>query len=120
MARPFSDHAYTLDGALLGVTGTVSDSGDTTLIAAPGAGQRIVIQNLCLQNESATSSTAILKDGSTAIRRILGDHTGDGIFVAYPTGRERRLSDNSALVLNLSGAYQWGYTVEYWIERSNI
>lgn len=119
-SRSLSDHAGTLDQVLLSVTGTKAESGDNTLIAAPGVGNRIVVVSFLLQNETGTSTTLILKDGATAFRRVLGQNQGDGVAVTYTPGREKRLSENTALVLNLSGANICGYSVDYFIERSNI
>lgn len=120
MPRSLGDHAATLDQTLLSVSGTKAESGDNTLIAAPGAGNRIVIVSFCIQNESVTDTTLILKDGATAFRRVLGYNIGDGVAVTYNPGREKRLTDATALVLNLSGANSCGYSVDYFIERSNI
>ena len=97
-------------------TGTVSASGDTTLIAAPGASYRLVVTSFVIQNESSTATTMILKDGSTNKRRVLGQNQGDGLAMVFAPGSEWRLSENAALVLNLSGANQCGYTVDYFTE----
>jgi hypothetical protein len=106
-----------MNQTLRSATGTYATSGDNTaLIAAPGAYQRIVIVSFAIQNESATATTLILKDGTVAFRRVLGQAQGDGVAVTYPPGREKRLSENAALVLNLSGANTCGYSVDYFIE----
>jgi hypothetical protein len=114
------DHFQTLDRTLLSVTGTKAESGDNTIIAATDANNRIVIVSFSIQNESATATTMILKDGATAFRRCLGQNQGDGIAITYTPGREKRLSAAAALVLNLSGANACGYSVDYFIERSNL
>lgn len=120
MPRNFGDHAATLDQPTLSATGTKASAGDNEIIAAPTAGYRIVLINLCVQNESAIATTMILKDGATAIRRVLGKNQGDGVVIAYPAGREKRLATATALNLNLSGANSCGYSVDYFVERSNI
>lgn len=116
MGRNLSDHVGSLDQVLLSVSGTTETSGDTTLIAAPGAHHRIVLVAVCIQNESPVATTLILKDGATAFRRVLGQDQGDGVSIVYTPGREKRLSENAALVLNLSGANLCGYSVDYFIE----
>ncbi|MFA6046259.1 MAG: hypothetical protein WC718_14845 [Phycisphaerales bacterium] len=120
MARAYCDHTATLDRPLLSVSGAKAESGDNTLIAAPGAYDRIVLVSVCIQNESSTATTMILKDGSAAFRRVLGQNQGDGVSLTYTPGREKRLAANAALVLNLSGANSCGYSVDYFIERSNV
>lgn len=101
---------------LLSVTGTKNGNGDNELIAAPGAKVRIVITSITLQNESTTATTMILKAGSTAFLRVLGQNQGNGRALDLPPGREYRLPLNTALNLNLSGANQCGYTIFYYLE----
>jgi hypothetical protein len=98
------------------VTGTKAAAGDNELIAAPAAGNRLVIVGLTVQNESAVATTVILKSGATAKRRALLQNQGDGLGLAFPAGREWRLGTAQALVLNLSGANSHGYTVDYYTE----
>lgn len=97
-------------------TGTAASSGDNTLIAAPGAGIRIVLVSIIIQNESSTATTMILKNGSTAYERILAQNQGDGLAHAYPVDARKKLAANAALVLNLSGANSCGYSIEYYTE----
>ena len=98
------------------VTGTAATSGDNELIAAPGAGVRIVVTAFVIQNESATATTMILRDGTTAKWRCLGQNQGDGLAVVLPPGRAWKLTANAALNLNLSGANSCGYSVQYYTE----
>jgi hypothetical protein len=97
-------------------TGTVSTSGDTTLIAAPGAGQKIVIVSYTVQNESGSSTVILLKDGSTTKRRLWTEQKVDGESKTFPFNAYWRLSTNSALAINLSGANQVGVSIDYFIE----
>jgi hypothetical protein len=101
---------------LLKATGTAASSGDNALIAAPGSGKQIVITGLLLQNESATATTMIVKAGSTAIMRVLGQQQGDGVALIFPTNAVLNIGDNAALNLNLSGANSCGYSVFYYID----
>lgn len=100
------------------VTGTKAASGDNTLIAAPGSGERICVDRIRIQNESATASTAIVKHGSTAVERFLGQSQGDAISHHYGVEGAEALAENTALVLNLSDAVSWGYSVRYWVEKA--
>jgi hypothetical protein len=102
--------------ALTKLTGQETDSGDTTLVAAPGAGLQIVITSLVLQNESATATTIILKAGATALLRILGQNQGDGLALTFPPGQGLALGSNAALVINLSGANACGYSIMYYVD----
>ena len=98
------------------ISDIVSTSGDTTLVAAPGAGYRIVVTSFVIQNVSSTATTMILQDGSDETRPCLGQNQGDGLTQTFAPGSEWRLTENSALVFNLSGANQCRYTVDYYIE----
>lgn len=96
-------------------TGTAATSGDNTLVAAPGAGNHLVIKELVVQNESSTATTVILKSGSTAKwRGRLAEN--DALSLGFSAGEEWRLGSNEALVANLSGANSHGYSVRYYIE----
>lgn len=94
-------------------TATFAASGDNTVIAAPGAGYRLVVKIIAVQNESDTATTILLKSGANTQRRALLQNQGDGIAWAFETGYEWRLGENEALVLNLSGANSHGVTVDY-------
>ena len=99
-------------------TGTISTSGDNTVISAPGVGVKIVITALWVQNESTSSTTIIVKNGATAIARFFAANRGDALIGLVPTGREWKLSTNTALVVNLSAANSCGYTVVYYTEET--
>jgi hypothetical protein len=94
-------------------TGTVSTSGDNTIVAAPGTGLSIYITHLVLQNESATATTIILKDSGNRLR-CLGQTQGSGLALTFPERRELKLVANTALILNLSGANSVGYSIGYY------
>lgn len=96
-------------------TGTAASSGDNTLIAAPGAGLRLIVYSLRVQNESATATTCILKNGATAYERKLLAQYGV-IEDEYHPAAPLWLAANAALVLNLSGANSHGYSVRYRVE----
>jgi hypothetical protein len=104
--------------ALSFVTGAAAGNGDNTLIAAPAAGLRTVITSLVIQNETTTATTMILKDGTTAIYRCLGQNQGDGLAMNLGI-MPWKLSAASVLVLNLSGANSCGYSVSYYTEPAN-
>ncbi len=107
------------DRAILVRQGSAAVSGDNTLIGAPGAGRRIVVAGFVMQNESATARTMRLYDGAANQGfRVLGQNQGDGLAWQLPAGREWKLPENTALLLNLDGATQCGWTVMYWIESS--
>lgn len=99
----------------LAVSGTSSASGDTTIIAAPGADVRIVVKAFQMQNESATATTMKLCNNNADIWRVLGQAQGDGVAFS---NMHYRCQPNTPLVLNLSGANACGYSVIYYLERS--
>lgn len=97
---------------------TASSSGDNSIISAPGAGLKIVIVGLIIQNESSTATTMRLFNGAggSVLARCLGQNQGDGLTVSFPGDTRLKLSGNTALVLNLSGANSCGYTIWYYTE----
>lgn len=101
---------------ILFATGTANVSGDNTLIAAPTAGLQIKLVSIQIQNESVTATTGVLKFGATNKWRTLMQNQGDGILLVIPAGREWGVGDNTALILNLSGANSVGYNVTYYTE----
>lgn len=103
------------------VTGTIATAGDNTIIdigAATGysAGDRIYVTSLILQNETSTATTAVVKDGATAIARALGQNQGDGLALTFSRGNEWALTPDNNLIVNLSGANSFGYSVSYYLE----
>lgn len=100
------------------VSGTKADSGNNTLISAPGSGNQIVLYLVQIQNESATSTVVKLLDGSTQFYRAKLTAVGSGLVLdLQKDGRSLRLSPNAALVLNLDGANSHNFTVWYTVER---
>jgi hypothetical protein len=98
----------------------VNASGDTVLIAAPTAPSCIVVTGFTLQNESATATTMQLKDGAGNVyKRVLGQNQGEGMVWQPAPGVVMKLSPGTALILNLSGANQCGYSVEWQYEAAD-
>ena len=119
--RNGNDAFVSLDSTLggsLSACGTVAATGNTTLIAAPGAGFRIVLSYVMVQNESAAPTTILMGDNNGWYLRFLGQTQGDLLLVQLIPGREWRLSENSPLLINLSGANQIGYSIMYYVERT--
>jgi hypothetical protein len=96
-------------------TNTIATSGDNTLVAAPGAGNRLVVKELIVQNESTTTTTAIIKSGATNRWRVRSGENA-GLALSFAQDEEWRLGDNEALIVNLSGANSHGYSVRYLTE----
>ncbi|QLE42268.1 hypothetical protein FD723_18790 [Nostoc sp. C052] len=97
------------------ITGTVSNSGDNTIAATPGAGLSIHITRLLIQNQTTTETTIILKDSSGNKLPILAPTKGDGIAQVYSERSEIKLAQNSPLILNLSGANSISYSIGYYV-----
>ncbi len=95
------------------LAGTLSSSGDTTLVAAPGTGVSINIAYLKVQLEGTSTTTVIVKSGSNARERVLCTSQGDGLVINFFPNRELQLDANAALVINLSGANTINYTFHY-------
>jgi hypothetical protein len=100
------------------LTGTVSASGNTTLIAAPGAGYQLVLQKLLVQNATSTATTVILKAGATSQITIRTPADGDGLLDTFdPTWL---VAEDTALVINLSGANTHVWTVRYRVAEVSL
>src|SRR5690606_21334272 len=98
--------------------GAIEAADDTSIIAAPGAGKRIVVHYLKLWCPSSNSgeNTVTVKWGSTGIE----ENTlaaGEGIAFSFESGYEWVLPANTALVLTTSSAEKVEWSVRYWIER---
>jgi len=87
-------------------SGTKAVAGNNTILPAPGAGKQIVVHLMDVQNESATATTVQLIDIVARFRIVL-DQYRMMYFVDW------RLNPNTALTMNLSGANQIGYSIQY-------
>lgn len=99
---------------LIFVTGTAALSGDNTLIAAPAAGNEIVIVAIQIQNESVTETLSILKFGTTAKWRFLAKDKGANYLIITSKGNHWHVGDNTAVILNLNGVNSFGYNIVYY------
>ena len=99
-------------------SGTKSASGDNIVITAPAAGYRIVLISYRVQNVSVISTTATISDGSggTEIDGMLLPNQGAYFGDELPPGREYRLTEATAFVLNLDGANSHRIMVKYFVE----
>jgi hypothetical protein len=93
-----------------GTSGTKAAAGNNTLLPAPGAGKRIVVHTIWLENESANVTTIQLIDQVARFRMVLDQYK----LCVYD---DWRLNENTALTLNLSGANSIGYSIQYSIEN---
>ena len=97
-------------------TGSVGTSGDNQILAAAGANTKYVIKYLIIQNVSGTAVTTVLCDGATATMTIRTTTDGSGMAFIFDFAHEWRGSNNTAVILNLSGWNGISYTVGYWTE----
>ena len=97
------------------LSGTKASSGNNEVVAAPGAGNRLVVKNIIVQNESTTETTIKLKSASAEHWRaeLVG---GDSLALHFAQGDEWRLGENEALNLDLGGANSHGYSLRYFTE----
>jgi hypothetical protein len=101
-------------------TGTFNTSGDHSVIAAPSdPTDSIIITEFVVQNESSTPNTILLKDGSTAIFRVLAQNQGDGL-IRMANGRPSTdwvITAGNAFQLNLSASSAVGYSFRYYVGK---
>jgi hypothetical protein len=111
-------HGYGLTKSFL--SSTVSTSGDTTLVAAPGASSFVSIPWFRLANESATETTVLLKSGASTqrFRAVLAPKgtAGSSVEMAFPVNMPLDIATNEALVLNSSAAVAVGYSIGYLVK----
>lgn len=98
------------------VRGTATDAGDTTIIAAPGAGLRIVIHYFKRVRTNTTDVTVLVKEGATTVDSDTLTSELPGVIEQYSEPDTVRLAANTALILNLSGAASVAWKVHYRIE----
>ena len=104
------------DVTLQRVVNTCNAAGQNVIVPAPGAGQRIVVSQFSMQNESAVATTMILNAGGVNLWRNLAQNQGNGTSGALPVGREWPLPANTALGIWLSGANLCGYSIVYYVQ----
>jgi hypothetical protein len=94
-------------------SGTKAASGDQALIAAPAAGNHLVVCKIQIQLEAAVETTVILKVGAAEAWRALLTAKGAALNLDFPPGQEWNLATATALTLSLSGANSCGYAIQY-------
>lgn len=99
------------------VASTLAVAGDTTVISAPGPNARIVIERYHLGSEAAAVNIVRLKNGNTPQRRIYFSAVAQEHNREFRDGTQWRLSENAALVIELSATQQINYDIDYWIEN---
>lgn len=104
------------ENTVLFATGTAGASGVNTLIAAPGAGKKIRVLSLQVQNESSTATVAIVKFGTVAKWRVKTPAASALLSAPIPADGDWLVGTNLALVLDLDGANSHGYNVAYTLE----
>ncbi len=84
------------ENSLNGVTAAITGTGDTSVIAAQGAGVRIYVTQVVVTNSHATVGTVVeIKDGTTVIQRGYAAPAGGGFALSFPI--PLRLTANTAL-----------------------
>jgi hypothetical protein len=101
------------------VTLNVTASGDTTVIAAPGASINLCILKGWVQNRDASNVVVALTDGAAGTARFRVELRSEGGGAPFDFGdRGWCLAANTALVANTSGATSIDVTVmEYYLAK---
>lgn len=103
------------------IVGTRNTSGDgTAVIAAPGAGRRIVIHGIQLQAEADGDQTVLIKSGSTTVYRFFMATKVQGIVRELSGENETDMriycGANEAVFVNLSAAVAMNYIIDYYVD----
>lgn len=97
------------------ITGSAALENANTVVAAPGAGRRIVWRKIKLVNTTANAMTVIVQYGSTSkMTSVFGADIGAGEIYYEECGVP--LPENTALVLDLSAANAISFDVQYLTE----
>lgn len=92
VTQPYAVPERSVDGVTAAITGT----GDTAVIAAPGAGLRLYITELSISNSHATVGTLVeIKSATTVRKRMYAREDGGGSTHHFP--KPLRMGDNEAL-----------------------
>lgn len=97
------------------ISGVASSSGDNEVIAAPGAGNRIVVHEFHIVNEDASNPVTVLvrpDDETTELFRAYLTAGSDYDWVGSE-GDRWALPANTSLEINLSAAVAVGYMFRY-------
>lgn len=117
MDRIHYESDFALSAALTSAVVVAAASGSNPLVAAPGAGKRLVVAFLKGQRTSgSTATTAVLiKQGSTTIDYgdFSNDVPGQVFWDAQTKLQFRVLPENTALNADHSAANSVTYTVRY-------
>ena len=100
-------------------SGVNGASGDTAIIAPPGAGLQICILSMSVQNNSGTNTLCILKEtgSGTPVEHITTGAFGSGKIANYTDETPKCLAYNQGLTMNLSAASSHVYTIDYIVKR---
>lgn len=93
------------------VGGITSTSGNNTIVAAPGAGFRLILWAWHLGNGAATANTCTIRDLAARFSAPLGAAIGSNMGQVFPWGY--RLNENAALTLALAAATSVSYNFIY-------
>jgi len=83
------------ENTLSGVTSAITNTSDTAVIAAQGAGVRIYVTQMVVLNTSGTATLVNIKDGTTTIYTVNAPATSGQIALTFPV--PLRLTANNAL-----------------------
>lgn len=106
---------------LLVASGLATTVGDNTLIAAPGAGNALYIYREKCTYNTATAFLGKFTDGAAGTEKdrftaqTPASVSGGFVDEVTPPGYLYKLTENTALVLNLSVGEDVHYSVSYWI-----
>lgn len=83
------------ENMLSGVTAAITNTSNTAVIAAQGAGVRIYVTQMVVLNTSGTATLVNIKDGTTTIYTVNAPATSGQIALTFPV--PLRLTANNAL-----------------------
>ena len=96
-------------------SGTCGTAGDNILVPAPGSGYQIAVFKIVLQSLTNTLTTALLKWGSDEIGGAVFNTQYGWVIMDFQMPDRLVGPDNGPLILNLSGANSFRYTVFYYV-----
>ena len=103
---------------ILNLSIQISSANDNQIIAAPPAGQEIVITSIRIQKSAGASGSTTslqLKRGGILFERLVTTTEGSGVDRVFPQGQWLHLGNAANFEINLSNAESHDVSVAYFL-----
>lgn len=94
--------------------GTVSESGENIVLAAPGNCKQNVIAKLQVQAEEADAVSVIIRAGYTELWRTYFAAVGSGLLLDFAVPDRMHLGNDLPLIIYLDSAVKCNYSIQWY------